>query len=478
MRLSYITLLYVIQTVIANSFVVQLKDTNTLAQLLDQDDRVSASSHLRSQVHKTIKIGKNFEAFIGDFSNDAVERMKNNPLIHDILPNLQFSLSDPTTTTLVGNNTESSKAGEFQGKQGDQNEDDEEDSEVVEGVEIQENAPRHLARLSSRKGLYEKTTPYKYKYNTTGKGVVAYIIDTGIDLKHPELEGRATKGANFVNESEGDLNGHGTHVAGILGSKTYGVAKDVELVEVKVINQKGSGDLISILEGIQWATNDRQKRKVKAVANMSLGAFFSGILNDAVDAAFGTGLVIVSAAGNSNSRASMFSPASAEHSLTVGALDDRTDTIAAFSNYGDRVDIFASGVEVDSLDIKNYDKPVALSGTSMASPVIAGLVATLLEKGIKPEQMTDKVISLSTEGIINKSKLSNWKYRNTPNRIAFNGAGEKEAFLKKEPFSESPYDQDNTLLKYVNDLSSTQPKDKVSIDLIERSSKIHGVKFF
>lgn len=474
MRFSSITLLYVAQTVIANSFVVQLKDSATVAQVLEQDDRLSIASHLRSQVYKTIKIGKTFEAFVGDFSNDAVERMKNNPLIHDILPNLQFSLFDPTTTTLIGNQTKEDKEPKTPEDKGQ----DEGEDDVTDGLQIQKNAPRHLARLSSRKGLYELKTPFKYKYDTTGKDIVAYVIDTGIDIKHPEFEGRAIKGASFVNESDGDLNGHGTHVSGIIGSKTYGVAKDVELVEVKVINQQGSGDLTSILEGIQWAVNDRQKRKVKAVANMSLGAFFSGILNDAVNAAFETGLVIVSAAGNSNARASMFSPASAEHSLTVGALDDRTDTIAVFSNYGDRVHVFASGVEVESLDIKNYDKPVLMSGTSMASPVVAGLVATLLEKGIKPEQMTDKVISLSTEGIINMSKLSNWKYRNTPNRIAFNGAGEKDAFLKKEPFAASPYDQDSGLLKYINDLSSIQPKDKVSIDLIERSTKIHGVKFF
>lgn len=475
MRFSLVTLFLIAQTITASPFVVQLKESTTLSQFLEQDDLITTSSHIRPQVQQTIKIGDSFQAFVGDLNNDIIERLKKSPMVHDIMPNLQFTIFNHSIHV---NQTRAVKETNVKaGKDSDDDEDDEDENQ--KGIKIQNNAPIHLARLSSREGLYEQKEPYSYIYDSTGKGVVAYVIDTGIDFEHPEFESRAVKGGNFVNETNGDKNGHGTHVAGIIGSKTYGVSKEVKLVEVKVLNKNGQGDLISILKGIEYAANDRKERNVKGVANMSLGSVYIGIMNDAVNAAFKSGLVVVSAAGNFNSHASLFSPSSAEHSITVGALDDKTDTIAVFSNYGSKVDVFASGVDVESLNIQDRKGSVAFSGTSMASPVVAGLAAGLLEKGVKPSEVPDKIVELSTEGIITKSKLSSWKYKTTPNRIAFNGVGENKAASNttKKQYKESPYQQDHTLLRYVSDITTIEPKDQLSIDLVARSGRIHGVKF-
>lgn len=474
MRFTILSLLLIAQTITASPFVVQLKESTTLSQFLDQDDLITTSSHVRPQVQQTIKIGDSFQAFVGDLNNDIIERLKKSPMVHDIMPNLQFTIFN---NTIKLNQTKVAKLKKIKAD-GDSEDDDDDTDEMEDGFKIQKNAPRHLARLSSREGLYDQKEPFTYKYDFSGKDVVAYVIDTGIDFEHPEFQSRAFKGGNFVNETDGDKNGHGTHVAGIIGSKTYGVAKDVKLVEVKVLNKNGQGDLISILKGIEYAANDRKEKNVKGVANMSLGSVYIGIMNDAVNAAFKSGLVVVSAAGNFNSHASLFSPSSAEHSITVGALDDKTDTIAVFSNFGSKVNVFASGVEVESLNIHDRKGSVAYSGTSMASPVVAGLAAGFLEKGVSPSEIPDKIIQLSTEGIITKSKLSSWKYKTTPNRIAFNGVGEKEDISGvKKQYKESPYEQDHALLRYVSDISSIEPKDKLSIDLIERSGQIHGVKF-
>jgi len=480
MRLSYLNLAIAANTILASQFIVQLKEKSSLAQFLSADDSVSTSNHknVKSLVQKTIKIGDSFEAFVGELDVSTINQLKNNPLVHDILPNLQVNIfaDDQNAPPKDGDDK---LPEEIDGDSDDNKDKEDDEMPKDDSVKIQENAPRHLARLSTRQALPNTNTkPLNYYYTTTGKGVVAYVIDTGIKIEDPQFEGRAVYGANFVvNETAGDLNGHGSHVAGIIGSKTYGVAKNVELVEVKVLDGQGSGSLMSILEGIQFAAEDREKRKAKAVANMSLGSVYSGILNDAVNAAFKTGLVMVSAAGNSNSRASFFSPSSAEDSITIGALDDRTDTIAPFSNYGAKVDVFASGVAVESIDINNPKAPIAFSGTSMASPVVAGLVATFLEGKVDSKAMKSKIIELSTKDAISMTKLAAWKYRKTPNRIAFNGAKDDGNYNNGEPIKKVgviPFEQDQSLMKYLDDYNNLEPKDLFSMDLIERSRKIHA----
>lgn len=323
---------------------------------------------------------------MADLPETLISELKIDPAVYDILPNLEFTAS------------------------------------VGEDVRKQYNAPRHLARLSSLEGLAGEEPPFTYTYGPTGSNVNAYIIDTGIELSNPNFQGRAVRGANFVaGESDGDLNGHGTHVAGIVGSQTYGVAKEVTLVEVKVLNSAGSGTLQNILAGIEFAANDRASRGTQGVANLSLGAVYSGILNDAVNAAYETGLVVVVAAGNSNSRASLFSPSSAAQAITVGALDDLNDSIASFSNYGDAVDIFASGVQVESLSNLPGVAVAVHSGTSMASPVVAGFVATLLSKGVDFSAVRGALNELAQPALVIDGGFNELKYRSTPNRVVYNG---------------------------------------------------------
>jgi subtilisin family serine protease len=177
-----------------------------------------------------------------------------------------------------------------------------------------------LARISHRN---INNSSYIYD-SSAGEGIVAYGIDTGIYVEHSEFEGRAVWGKSFIDGEDDDGNGHGTHTAGTIGGKTYGVAKKVTLVAVKVLNNEGSGSTSNIISGIEWAVNDMKKRgKVgKAVANMSLGGLrTSNSNNAAVKAATDAGLFMAVAAGNSGAPASLYTPASAPSACTVAASD-------------------------------------------------------------------------------------------------------------------------------------------------------------
>ncbi|KAK8039349.1 subtilisin-like protease pr1a [Apiospora rasikravindrae] len=286
----------------------------------------------------------------------------------------------------------------------------------INALVTQNNAPWGLARISSR---VPGTTNYTYD-DSAGRGTYAYIIDTGIYLGHPDFEGRATFGASFVpgDASQTDGNGHGTHVAGTTGSKTYGVAKKTNLIAVKVLDSTGSGQLSQIISGIQWAVNDatNKGRIGKAVVNMSLGAsrLVAQSVNDASAAAVRAGLFLSVAAGNDNSFASMTSPAS-EPSVCTVAATDKTDRRASFSNFGALVDIFAPGVDI--ISTWNDGKTNTISGTSMAAPHITGLGAYLLalEGARDPIALCKRIQKLATSGVV-KNSLS------TNNLLAFNNA--------------------------------------------------------
>lgn len=301
------------------------------------------------------------------------------------------------------------------------------DYNEVDEYFVQDNAPRHLARLSSRQRLEQDDSKYIFHKDSLGSDVYVYVLDTGIALTHPDLEGRVEHGASFVDEGPGDQNGHGTHVSGIIGSTKYGVCKDCQLIEVKCLNSKGQGDLTTVISAIEFAVEDMLQRgnHGKSVANLSLGSFRSKILNEAVKAAVDNGLVMVVAAGNNNMNACMNSPASEPSAITVGAIDDQKDQIASFSNWGECVDLFASGVKVESLSLRNFDDSIRFSGTSMATPVVAGLAAILLDSGIKSTQIKDKLIELSTKDAMRRRHLI--ARPRTPNRVAFNGVDESIA---------------------------------------------------
>lgn len=215
-----------------------------------------------------------------------------------------------------------------------------------------------------------------YNYQTGGTQVNAYIIDTGINLTHQDFGGRAASGIDIVdNDADAtDCNGHGTHVAGTIGSNTYGVAKSVKLYGVRVLDCFGSGSFSDVVEGIEWVTAHHVK---PAVANMSLGGPVSQAIDDAVAASVAAGVTFVVAAGNENTNACNGSPARVPAAITVGATDN-ADNRASYSNYGACVDIFAPGTDITSLWYNSATATQTISGTSMASPHVAGVAALYL----------------------------------------------------------------------------------------------------
>jgi subtilisin family serine protease len=218
-----------------------------------------------------------------------------------------------------------------------------------------------------------------YSYDATGAGVTAYVIDTGIRVSHDEFGGRASSGWDFVDDDDDatDCNGHGTHVAGTLGGTTYGVAKEVSLVAVRVLDCGGFGSWSGIIAGIDFVTGEHQAGE-PAVANMSLG----GGANIAVDAAvrnsIADGVAYAVSSGNSNFNACAFSPAGVREAMSSGA-STITDAKASFSNWGPCMDWFAPGQDVTSAWATSDSSTETISGTSMASPHTAGVAALYLE---------------------------------------------------------------------------------------------------
>lgn len=209
----------------------------------------------------------------------------------------------------------------------------------------------------------------QYTFNTTAANVHAYIIDTGIDDSHPDFEGRATQVTSTVRGPNKDCHGHGTHVAGTVGSQTYGIAKDVSLYGVKVLDCGGSGSWSSVIEGMDWVAANHTK---PAVANLSLGGGFNASVNDALNNLANSGVFVAAAAGNDDADACDYSPASAENSTTVMA-SDISDDRASFSNFGSCAHLYAPGVDIVSTVLRGGT--ATYSGTSMASPHVAGVAA-------------------------------------------------------------------------------------------------------
>lgn len=218
----------------------------------------------------------------------------------------------------------------------------------------------------------------KYFYEVeSGRNVDVYVIDTGVDISHPEFQGRAVWGANFIDGINTDCNSHGTHVAGTVGSKTYGVAKNVNIVAVKVLDCAGSGVFSAVLKGFEYVINRSKKSKNPVVVNMSLGGGKSRTIDTAMSQMLKNGIHIVVAAGNENSDACNTSPASHPGVITVGATT-KLDTKAPFSNWGSCVNILSPGTEI--LSTVPGGKIKYLQGTSMASPAVAGVLAVLLSE--------------------------------------------------------------------------------------------------
>lgn len=252
-----------------------------------------------------------------------------------------------------------------------------------------------------------------YTYNYTGNGVNAYIIDTGILITHSEFGGRASVAYDAIGDGRNgiDCNGHGTHVAGTVGGSTYGVAKQVKLYAVRVLDCSGSGTTSGVIAGVDWVTQHAVK---PAVANMSLGGGTSTSLDTAVRNSILSGVTYAIAAGNSNRDACKFSPARVSEALTVGATTS-TDSRASYSNYGSCLDLFAPGSSITSAWYTSTTAINTISGTSMATPHVAGVAALYLQANptASPAQVASAIKGAATPNVVINAG------RNSPNLLLY-----------------------------------------------------------
>ncbi|MGH3469869.1 MAG: S8 family peptidase, partial [Thermocrispum sp.] len=258
----------------------------------------------------------------------------------------------------------------------------------------------------------------KYSYSTTAGNVTAYIIDTGIRTSHSTFEGRATWGTNTVDSNNTDCNGHGTHVAGTVGGEEYGLAKEVKLVAVKVLNCQGSGSYDGVIAGIDWVTGNHQAG-APAVANMSLGGGASQAVDDAVRRSISDGVTYALAAGNDyGANACNTSPARTQEAITVGSTTT-SDARSSFSNIGSCLDIFAPGSGITSAWNSSDSSTNTISGTSMATPHVAGGAALYLadNPSASPQTVRDHLVSNGTQGKVTDPGSG------SPNVLLYTGAG-------------------------------------------------------
>lgn len=257
----------------------------------------------------------------------------------------------------------------------------------------------------------QKTLPLNgnYNYELNGQNVTAYVVDTGILSTHTEFGSRVKAGFSAIaTGGTTDCNGHGTHVAGTIGSSTYGVAKAVNLVPVRVLDCAGSGTNSGVISGINWViTNYQANKPIAAVMNLSLGGGASSALDTAITSAVNAGITVVVAAGNSNANACNYSPSRAPAAITVGATDNK-DALASFSNTGSCVDISAPGVNITSSWIGSSNTAVStISGTSMAAPHVSGAAALELSNGWKsPADLQASLNSYSSNFLTTRSSTS------------------------------------------------------------------------
>ncbi|KAG6121579.1 Subtilisin-like proteinase Spm1 [Claviceps sp. LM454 group G7] len=356
-----------------------------------------------------------FKGYSGHFHESVIEKVRNHP-------DVEFIEKDSIVRTMLPLTSEHSVQ-----------------EDKCEPGDMEKQAPWGLARISHRDSL--RFSNYnKYLYATEGgEGVDAYVIDTGTNVDHVDFEGRAKWGKTIPSgDEDADGNGHGTHCSGTIAGKKYGVAKKAHVYAVKVLRSNGSGTMSDVVKGVEFAAN-RHQEQVKAakdgkrkgfkgsVANMSLGGGKTSALDAAVNAAVEAGLHFAVAAGNDNADACKYSPAAAELPVTVGA-SSLDDSRAYFSNYGKCTDIFAPGLNILSTWIGSKYAVNTISGTSMASPHICGLLAYYLSlqpasdseysvASITPKQLKDTLIKISTEGVLSDIPSD------TPNKIAWNGGG-------------------------------------------------------
>lgn len=382
--------MYCFDLIIASHFVL-LKNDQTLLNFLAYDTTYPLSEQVQVHIEESYRIGDS-AIISGNFPDKSLERLRRCPLVAEIAPEFVFQ---------------------------------------AYSLMVQYKAPRHLVSLSNKSGPRRDTQSYYYMNNSNGKDVNVYVIDGGIEPKGAEFSNRIVTAVDFTRDNLGlkDIHGHGTHVSGIIASQTFGVAKDANLIVLKVLDESGQGTLALVISALEFAVNHHRQSNKPSVVNISLGAPYCALINRVVDAVARAGLVPVVAAGNSDRDACQTLPASSKLAITVGAIDDRTDSIAKFSNWGPCIDIFASGVDVASVSTGRLKLQARLPlrrqglhvylGTSMAAPIVSGMAANLLSSGIPNYDVKKYLLSLAITGRIPADEFA--ARPNTPNRVAYNG---------------------------------------------------------
>jgi len=336
----------------------------------------------------TYVIGETFKGFAAKLTNAMVDSLLDDPLVSAIHCNGMATIADNSCDT------------------------------------TQPNAPSWgIARTSHKGGLDQGGLRDEYFHDANGgAGCDAYILDTGIYTQHNDFEGRATVGANFVDNNPSDQNSHGTHCAGTVGGRLYGVAKGVTLIAVKVLNAQGSGSYAGIIQGVNWVTTQYTNRGRPGIASMSLGGPQDGGMCAALQSSRNAGVIYSVAAGNSNTNACNSYPAGCAAAFTVGSTNIANfngadyDERSSFSNYGTCVKIWAPGSSITSTCNTGPNTSCIKSGTSMACPHVTGGLALVYgqDPSQTPTQVEARLKTESQKGLIDNIMIG------SPNELLYN----------------------------------------------------------
>ncbi|KAI0779994.1 serine protease [Fomes fomentarius] len=346
-----------------SSYIVKLKSGVSKA---DQIAQLQSEHSASAQITHDDWAGDLLNGFAGTFGTDALNALRANPDVE--------AISEDGIVTIAATVT-------------------------------QTDAPWGLARLSSSVKLANQNTSaltFSYTYDdSAGEGVDIYIVDTGIYTDHSDFGGRARWGATFGGYADADGNGHGTHCAGTSAGTHYGVAKKASLIAVKVLDDGGSGAWSDVISGLDWVSQQAAASGHPSIASLSLSGGGTATVDSAITALVNTGVHVTVAAGNFNDDANNYSPARAPAVITVGA-STIADARASFSNYGSVVDIFAPGQNVISAWRGSVNATNNISGTSMATPHVAGLIASLITRdgNDTPAAYSDKLKALANQNVL------------------------------------------------------------------------------